>query len=109
MAKAISFKAAPASADEDRARRAEEFVSGADVRRKPRAATHEEAAADPMAFMALPDNVQAKVLNLRLTEREKGALEWVAETGRESMHEICVRAVREAINTRLMKLAKREL
>src|ERR1700679_3499481 len=125
MAKAVAFKARPPvkSAEElaDEQERIERFVAGADVKRGDK---HAEApptlpepmrrpvrkgvsaaplAGDPLDFFALPDDRRNSIMNLRLTDREKGALLFIQANTPPSMHAFCLKAVQDAINATLEK------
>jgi hypothetical protein len=134
MARTVAFKARPPvkSAEElaDEQERIERFVAGADVKRgdkhaseAPQAPTLPEPmrrpvrkgvaaaplAGDPLDFFALPDDRRNSIMNLRLTDREKGALLFIQANTPPSMHAFCLKAVQDAINTTLEKLVGRTL
>jgi hypothetical protein len=76
--------------------------------RKPRTLhTHQD-----LDFLDADDSLRGgkgAVLNVRLTAREKGALDFIKSRTPDSIHRICVEAIRDAINTRLRKLAETEI
>jgi hypothetical protein len=132
MARSVAFKSRPAgkSAQElaDEQEKIQRFIAGADVRRGERDAPELPAVlpeplrqpvrkgvaatpleGDPMDFFALPDDRRNSIMNLRLTDREKGALLYIQANTPPSMHAYCIKAVRDAINTTLEKLTGRTL
>jgi hypothetical protein len=124
MSKSLNFNARPdrkrtepeeAAVESEEAR---EFVSGADVGRvNGNAAKPKRRGAQPENkwptklddILALPDDRRINLMNVRLTDRERAALQYLHAHMPESMHQVCVDAVRREINARIKKLSGRTL
>ena len=97
--------------DEDKRTAAERFASGADVQHSAAAKRRTPAASQPTEadfrydFLSRPHDREINLVNVRLTDREKGALKWLESRSPDSMHAICKRAVIAEIN-RLLREAK---
>ena len=91
----------------------EHFVNGADVIRRNDAHANgskgARAAPNPYAFFDLDNERKLHALNLRMTDREKGALAFVSETTGVPMHAIVMEALIKELNEKLQKLTGRTL
>jgi hypothetical protein len=124
MSKPLNFSARPdkrartepeETAESDEAK---EFVAGADIGRvNGSAAKPKRRGAQPQNtwptklddILALPDDRRINLMNVRLTDRERAALQYLHAHMPESMHQVCVDAVRREINARIKKLSGRTL
>jgi hypothetical protein len=112
---AAQFKRSPkVVAPDEQLAREEEFISGADVRRntpelKTVAAKRRSSKSTQLDFLELDDDDRTKLMNVRFTQREKGALLYIQKQTTVSMHAFCMEAIRDAINAKLRKIADVEL
>ena len=124
MSKSLSFNPRPErraqtapeeTAESDEAR---EFVGGADIGRvngsttkaKRRGAQPENKWPTKLDdILALPDDRRINLMNVRLTDRERAALQYLHAHMPDSMHQVCIDAVRREINVRIKKLTGRLL
>jgi hypothetical protein len=124
MGKSLNFNERPTrrartepeeAAESEQAR---EFVSGADIGRvngsttkaKRRGAQPENKWPTKLDdILALPDDRRINLMNVRLTDRERAALQYLHAHMPDSMHQVCIDAVRREINVRIKKLTGRLL
>lgn len=123
MSKSLSFNDRPArraaapeeAVESDEAR---EFVAGADIGRvNGSAAKPKRRGAQPENkwpaklddILALPDDRRINLMNVRLTDRERAAMQYLHAHMPDSMHQMSIDAVRREINVRLKKLTGRTL
>lgn len=93
---------------DDSSDKVQQLVSTADVTRRPTGAprkTHERTEkARQLDFFALEDDRRISPVNVRLTDREKGALDNIAANTPYSKHAFCVEAVRQALDAKLREM-----
>jgi hypothetical protein len=95
--------------DDDKRGAAERFAAGADVHHAPAAKRASAVKPGEHDFLSRPHDREINLVNIRLTDREKGALKWLESRSPESMHAICKRAVMQEINRLLREQRIREI
>ncbi|MEX3929798.1 hypothetical protein AB4Y36_38305 [Paraburkholderia sp. BR10936] len=113
MSKSLNYAtpSRPNGIQEEHISGAERFAAGADTHHAPKARAAKPAPVKPgeLDWMARPHDREISLVNVRLTDREKGALQWLSERSPDSMHTICKRVVKAEINRLLREAGVREI